>query len=158
MRKHRDIQKLLNPRSYKSIWTKVTVKRKRECWPFKGHLTHDGYAGVRIGNKSVRVARVMYTIIRGPIPEGLVVDHLCRKRWCVNPYHLEAVTDAVNIQRMFRNSERTPITKCKRGHPYKGENVGITTNARGKYRFCRKCKQDLMKSYWDRTRKHASHR
>jgi hypothetical protein len=43
--------------------------------------------------------RRYYEQAKGPIPDGLVIDHLCRVSLCVNPDHLEAVTEAVNVQR-----------------------------------------------------------
>jgi len=72
------------------------------CWLFTGALKPNGYGAVEIpgpGPKSVRVHRLVYEHVVGPIPEGLDLDHLCRVRNCVNPDHLEPVTRSENLRR-----------------------------------------------------------
>lgn len=66
-------------------------------------------------NKSAH--RVAYELLRGPVPDGHEIDHVCRTRLCVNPEHLEVVTGAENIRRglPFRTYVRT---ECPNGHPY----------------------------------------
>ena len=65
-----------------------------KCWvdyslkPNKAY----GYSQVWDGVKMWRGHRLSYTILVGPIPEGYVIDHLCRNRRCYNPAHLEPVT------------------------------------------------------------------
>ena len=76
----------------------------------------DGLYGT-IGQKKAH--RVAYEHIKGPIPEGLVLDHLCRVTICINPNHLEPVTDLMNIRRGMGNASKT---HCPQGHPYDGEN------------------------------------
>jgi hypothetical protein len=69
------------------------------CWIWNGRPDSDGYAATHWGMKSVRVYRAMYELLRGSVPAGMVMDHLCRVRMCVNPQHLEPVAPAVNIRR-----------------------------------------------------------
>lgn len=69
------------------------------CWVWQRAKTKDGYASVRIGRKTGYAHRVFYERCIGPIPEGLVIDHLCLRRDCVNPDHLEPVTIAENLRR-----------------------------------------------------------
>lgn len=71
------------------------------CWIWQGGINQDGYAMIsRLdGKRQVRAHRVLYEKHVGPIPDGAVLDHLCRVRCCVNPAHLEPVTVGENINR-----------------------------------------------------------
>lgn len=68
------------------------------CWLWSGAL-HNGYGGFFADGQRWRVHRWSYEFLVGPIPEGLHLDHLCRVRHCVNPAHLEPVTNQENIRR-----------------------------------------------------------
>src|SRR5690242_12219501 len=85
------------------------------CWPWVGYLRSDGYARLDPWTYAHRFA---YELVNGPIPKGLVIDHLCRNRRCLNPAHMEAVTGIENVLRgaspWARNAQKT---LCKRGHP-----------------------------------------
>lgn len=108
------------------------------CWEWLGYFTgKEGHkygcvAFVAIENRPVRYSahRYSYTYHTGPIPEGYVIDHLCVNTRCVNPTHLEAVTQRENMRRV---SERT--THCLRGHEYTVGNTVV--QLRGK--ACRTC-------------------
>lgn len=69
------------------------------CWEWLRARHPDGYGAAWDGKRVRRAHRVMYERLVGPIPTGLVLDHLCRNPGCVNPAHLEPVTDAVNLRR-----------------------------------------------------------
>jgi hypothetical protein len=58
-----------------------------------------GYGTVRIGGKDRQAHRTMYELVNGPVDADLHIDHLCRDRACINPDHLEAVTETINIRR-----------------------------------------------------------
>jgi hypothetical protein len=68
------------------------------CWVYPA-LSKNGYARVGSGNKVLLAHRVIYEALVGPIPAGLVLDHLCANRACVNPAHLEPVTKSQNAIR-----------------------------------------------------------
>lgn len=71
------------------------------CWIYNGYLTKDeGRAGnVVVDGRRIPAYVATYEAAKGPVPPGLVLDHLCRTPSCVNPDHLEPVTYAVNNQR-----------------------------------------------------------
>ena len=102
------------------FWPKV--EKTEECWNWKASLNGRGYGqiGVVINGKPKNCVahRIAYELVKGPIPEGLTLDHLCRNRLCVNPDHLEPVTNKENIMRgtgmSVINSKKT---HCPQGHP-----------------------------------------
>lgn len=84
------------------------------CWRWTGSSDRQGYG--RIGTtagKNTAAHRIAYETFVGAIPAGLVIDHLCRNKWCVNPDHLEPVTQAENVRRWARS-----LTSCRHGHAY----------------------------------------
>lgn len=85
--------------------------------------------------------RWSYEYHRAEIPEGLQIDHLCRNRLCVNPWHLEPVSGEVNRQR-YADS----FTHCPRGHEYTPENTYAATDKQhGKQ--CRTCRREADRRY-----------
>jgi hypothetical protein len=118
------------------------------CWPWTAYRDPQGYGRIARNGKSDRAHRVSYELAVGPIPEGLHVDHLCGNRWCVNPRHLEPVTQWEN---MVRGGGATSVvnaakTHCKDGHPLAGDNVRITSQGG---RQCISCWKVYQKTYYD---------
>lgn len=101
------------------------------CWIWKGAIATNGYGAFYFDKKIKRAHRVSYEIFNGPIPDGLVVDHICNNKLCVNPKHLQVLTSRENT---FK--DRLPITHCIHGHLLSKENVYLEN--RGNY-FSRKC-------------------
>ena len=111
------------------------------CWNWPGSVRRDGYGNTcetRDGEKRVfLVHREAWTILRGPIPDGLVIDHLCRNRRCMNPAHMEPVTLGENVLRGEGIcAQRKRATHCKHGHEFTPENTYRRQNG---HRGCRKC-------------------
>lgn len=106
------------------------------CWTWNGSRTSNGYGRVRRVQKLWSVHRYVYELLLGPVPEGLVLDHLCRNRACCNPAHLEPVTFRENVLRGEGPAAlHARKTHCLRGHALTAENL---IPGRG-YRQCRIC-------------------
>lgn len=69
------------------------------CWLWNGSPRKDGYCKTKSNGKYIYAHRFIYQKLVGPIPKGLILDHLCRKPKCVNPDHLEPVTHVENLRR-----------------------------------------------------------
>lgn len=117
------------------FWSKV--EKTDSCWNWLGSKV-DGYGKFWLNGKTIRVHRLSYEMIKGKIPNGLQIDHLCRNRRCVNPDHLETVTSQENTLRgdtiIRKNKEKT---HCPQGHEYTKENTIIDKDKNG--RECRIC-------------------
>ncbi len=121
------------------FWANIQVEPNTGCWLWSGWVTDKGYARFRDCGQKVRVHRWAYEHFRGPIPDGLVIDHLCNTPSCVNPAHLEPKTSRENI---LRGHGATAVharkTHCPQGHPYDEENTYRPPNGQRKCRGCRR--------------------
>ncbi len=105
------------------------------CWLWTAATSH-GYGRVQWDGRLHQAHRVVYELLVGSIPEGLTIDHLCRVRNCVNPEHMEPVTNRENILRGEAPSAlHAKKTHCPQGHPYSEENTFVANGSRN----CKKC-------------------
>lgn len=113
------------------------------CWLWTGRVEPSGYARMSVSGRHVMSHRVAYTLLVGPIPDGLELDHLCRVRRCVNPEHLEPVTPVENTRRGEAISQRFRArTHCEQGHPFDIENTEwVERPGKRPYRQCRACRR-----------------
>lgn len=119
------------------FWSKVDTTG--ECWLWTSRIERSGYGRFKSSGKYHYAHRVAYGLAVGPIPDGLTIDHLCRVRNCVNPAHLEPVTQRENTLRgegvAARNARKT---HCPQGHEYTLENTCVSRGLR----HCRTCNRD----------------
>jgi HNH endonuclease len=123
------------------------VEPTDDCWRWMGTILPNGYGHFRgYGSKMILAHRFAYEEFVGSIPQGLQIDHLCRNRWCVNPDHLEPVTNRENAFRGVAPSIALHLAgRCARGH---SRFYVVNTSERGPRRRCRECENE-----WQRIRR-----
>ncbi len=130
------------------FWSKV--EQVGDCWEWTAARTN-GYGVFRLAGRNFSAHRLAYELMVAEIPDGLQIDHLCRNRACVNPAHMEPVTNRENTLRglapaVNRARELNGDT-CSRGHRYADPGVTYVTS-RG-YRVCRRCKALRRSKAWE---------
>lgn len=138
---------ILNNKKTKNRFVKkLKLDPKSGCLEWQSTLKSNGYgefkytASVNVYKKAV-AHKVYYTHIKGEIKDGMVLDHKCRNRKCVNPDHLRVVDRKTNcmensISPVALNAKKT---HCPKGHEYTQEN---TYHYRGKSRMCIRCRKE----------------
>jgi HNH endonuclease len=119
------------------FFARVQPAAADECWTWRGKPNQNGYGRFCNGSQRYVLAhRWAYELLIADIPADLVLDHLCRNRICVNPWHTEPVTIAENIRRGRQwESEKT---HCPELHPYSEINTYIDPDG---HRECRTCRR-----------------
>jgi hypothetical protein len=117
---------------------KIQENPSTGCWEWKAYCGRSGYGRFALNGKMRNAHRVAFTHFVGDIVPGLVIDHLCRVRRCVNPEHLRAVTNRENT--LAEGSEalvaiQAARTVCPRGHALIRPNL----RARPSKRECLAC-------------------
>lgn len=124
--------------------TSYTVDPETGCWLWTGPVYKDqGHGFIQDGARKRYMAhRFVWERIVGPIEKGLVLDHLCKNKRCVNPEHLEAVPQAINALRGGIDGGNAAKTQCVNGHDFTPENTYIRSNG---WRSCRACSRRVMR-------------
>lgn len=130
------------------------------CWLWTGYVgsgSRDGYGRVpvtrvRQSGESVVAHRFAWRHLVGPIPDGFQLDHLCRIRRCINPDHLEPVTNRHNALRGISfAAENARKTHCPQGHPYNHANTYVLVEHGKTRRCCRACNAEVQRRRRERT-------
>lgn len=131
-----------DPRLPATFWSKV-AEDVSGCWLWTGALNSRGYGCYGVDGVSQLAHRVIYSTLAADIPDGLTIDHLCRRKCCVNPAHLEPVTVRENVARAWAQNRPT---HCPRGHEYTPANSRLVRRANGGVnRMCRECENSVRR-------------
>lgn len=134
------------------------ITQSGDCWQWTATLTEKGYARFARRNsngKRIRSHRFAYEYYVADIPEGLTLDHLCRNKSCVNPWHLEPVPNSVNVARRY-DPNVTQVRDWENGTCTNGHNLSVV----GYYKKirngrlspeCRGCRKEQRMRYLIRT-------
>lgn len=113
---------------------------KDDCWGWKAATTSGGYASMKWTQGNAvhwKAHRISYLLFKGPLKPGMVIDHSCHNKKCVNPNHLRQVTQRFNVIDNSRGGTarlNSLKTKCPKGHEYTyWENI--------KRRVCKQCRK-----------------
>ncbi len=126
------------------FWSKV--QKTDNCWLWLGCLDGTGYGRIFWKNhKMLQAHRFAYELLVDKIPENLQCDHICRNRSCVNPAHIELVTNKINTLRGISfAAENFKKTHCPKGHILSDDNIYPSIKKRGK-RSCKICQRGRNK-------------
>jgi hypothetical protein len=107
------------------------------CWEWQRGKNAKGYGSVVFQGRTWLAHRLAYVLYVGPIPASHEAHHKCHNRACINPAHLEALSEPSHA-----HANKTIVTCCPHGHPYTAANTII--NSRGQ-RSCRTCQNIRMR-------------
>lgn len=136
----------LNARQQKNFWNKVN--KTESCWLWTGNTNARGYGLFRVGVKMCPAHRAAFAVLERLPARHLVINHLCKVRNCVNPAHLETVTQYENL--MYSESPVTlnkRKTHCGKGHPLSGDNLYSKPGKYGIHRVCITCKNTYLREW-----------
>jgi hypothetical protein len=116
------------------------------CWLWTRAPTSEGYGSFWVRGKQTRQAHtISWELERGPVPEGLELDHLCRVRRCVRVSHLEAVPHRENVLRGVGPAAiNAAKERCNQGHRFTPENTYVDPKGN---RNCQTCQRAAEAAY-----------
>lgn len=128
------------------FWEKVQKGTSpTDCWLWLSGKQPSGYGNFLVNPETIGAHVYAYRLLKGPVPKGLELDHLCRNPSCVNPAHLEPVTHRENCLRGEGISARhARKTHCPKGHEYSQHPKNPN------WRICPQCKRDYARESYER--------
>lgn len=130
-----------------TLWQRFIAKVRptpNGCWEWMGARIPNGYGVIQANGRTEKAHRVGVQLSGRTIPDGDEVDHLCRNRACVNPWHLDVVSPRINVRRMnLALNVGSAKTHCPQGHPYSGDNL----DERDGRRYCRECSRQYVRNW-----------
>lgn len=130
------------------------------CHEWRGRVSSAGYGVITVvqsgyQTRTFSAHKAAFELSRGRVPEGMVLDHLCRNRICVNPDHLEVVTQRENVMRspIAPGALNAAKTHCAQGHEFTPENTYLYQQKPPRtslVRICRSCRNAQRRSWLDR--------
>lgn len=139
-----------------ALFNRHVVKNESgACWGWRGRLNFAGYAMINDQQgRAVRAHRFSYELSRGPIGQGLEIDHLCSNRSCTNPEHLEPVSHPENSRRTAQRRRHWAHgrTHCKNGHLLQGNTRVIHRKCGRIENICAIC-EAARKARWENKHK-----
>lgn len=124
------------------------------CWIWGGPVINSGYGQVRYSGKKALAHRASYESARGTIPNGMVIDHLCRVRLCVNPDHLEVVTQSANVRRGLKGGsvKEDGSFACRKCGSVEFYGTACDASSDGIARECKSCAASRCAAYHERNK------
>jgi len=140
-RANKDYKEMLRGKSIDWLLDRVHIPSEQECWTWSGYIDPKGYGVTGIKGKTVRAHRLVFYLMGSYIKKGMVIDHMCRNRACVNPSHLREVTPSQNTMENSNGigTKNAKATHCQRGHEFNKENTYLNKIGGKVRRTCKTC-------------------
>jgi hypothetical protein len=137
------------------LWPRFELKPDTGCWMWQGADNGKGYGQIWMNGRMRRVHRIAYLLTFGPLPADKQIDHLCRERACLNPEHMQVVSNRENVARGNGPGALAARTnRCKNGHEFTPENTYHYTHSQSKGggpgRRCNTCHAATNRAYKQR--------
>ena len=140
------------------FWPYVERDKESGCMNWTGARVEGHGRFALTTSKQVMAHRFAWELEHGPIPDELVIDHLCKNRACVNTAHLEVVTSGENSRRALIGIPHAPKPFCKRGHAMTQVNTLVVRIDGYTKRRCKSCQAMHAKAWRNRNLESEQHK